>query len=92
MYNYINEGKDRHVGFYEAVAENAIKLGDDSKAPFISTDCGNVDKDSLTRYVARTLVKCIHDGQGNINDVCMECSIALTDVVYQGWPSEERFR
>lgn len=89
MYNYINEGKDRHVGFYEAVAENAIKLGDDSEAPFISTDCGNVDKDSLTRYVARTLVKCIHDGQGNINDVCMECSIALMLFIKDGLQEED---
>lgn len=89
MYNYINEGKDRHVGFYEAVAENAIKLGDGSEAPFISTDCGNVDKDSLTRYVARTLVKCIHDGQGNINDVCMECSIALMLFIKDGLQEED---
>ena len=69
---------------WEDYVGEIVFLYDNSKAPFISTDYRIADKDSLTRYVARTLVKYMHDGHGNINDVCMECSIALMLFIRNG--------
>ena len=43
-----------------------------------------IDKDSLTHYAARKLVKCLHDGNGKIEEFCIEGSVALMLFVRSG--------
>lgn len=77
------------IANWEDYVGEVVYLYDRIKDSYYSMDYRIADKDSLTRFAARTLVQYIHDGNGKINDVCLECSIALMLFLRNGFKKRD---